>query len=180
MDFDWSKLDTSNLLNNNNTLQINNETQEEKEKKDLINNYAKAYEIIPESFIPVDMIYIPCSIGNKYIPAFVDTGAQINIMNIETAVKCGLGPLINKDIETEMVGVGKQTSLGKIFYVEVTIGTNIIPCSFTISHGGPSIIIGLNTLLRHQCILDLGKKSLIIGNDTIHFLQEKNLPKSFT
>lgn len=150
-------------------------------KKDIIQkNYEKAYEIIPESFFRVEMIYVPCSVGGKYITAFVDTGAQINIMNINTALNCKLGDLIDQESQTELVGVGTDTSLGKIHYSELVIGRSIVSCSFTVVAGGPDIIIGLNTLIRHKCVLDLGKKKMIIGDDEVNFLSGKNILGGFS
>ena len=154
-------------------------TEEEKRKEIIDINYTKAYEVIPESFFSVEMIYVPCAVGSEYITAFVDTGAQINIMNINTAINSGLGDLIDQDAQTELVGVGTDTSLGQIHYAELTIGRSIVSCSFTVVASGPDIIIGLNTLIRHKCILDMGKKIMIIGDDEVHFLSDKNIIGGF-
>ena len=171
---------TNNNTGTNTTTSINtsNSTNANASAKELTlidKNKMKAYELIPESLFRVEMIYIPCCINNQYITGFVDTGAQINIMNINTVINCGLGDLLDEEHQTQLVGVGTQVSLGKIHYAEIVIGTSIVSCSFTVTTNGPDIILGLNTLLRHKCILDLGNKTLQINNDKVHFLLKKDV-----
>ena len=48
-----------------------------------------AMETNPESFIKVHMLYIPATINNVHISAFVDSGAQTTIISKAVAQKCG-------------------------------------------------------------------------------------------
>ena len=41
--------------------------------------------MMPESFFPVSMIYIPAQINDVYQPFFIDTGAQTSVMSLEIA-----------------------------------------------------------------------------------------------
>jgi hypothetical protein len=145
-----------------------------KEKKIKLNMY-KAYNVIPESFTLIDMLYIPCSINQEYITAFIDTGAETNIMNEKTAMLCGLHEIIDNTWTSTLVGIGTQTSIGRIHYVEIIIGYNIVSCGFTIVKDGPNVLIGLNTMLRHGCVLDLNKRKISIGQNEIFFLQKKEI-----
>ena len=50
-------------------------------------NYELAYQTIPESFIPIEMLYFDCLINGFPVKAFIDTGAQSSIMNFTLAKK---------------------------------------------------------------------------------------------
>jgi len=146
-------------------------------KKDEIidKNYIKAYETIPESFFQVPMIYIPAQINDVYQPFFIDTGAQTSVMSLDIAEKCGLSDLIDRKYKGELVGVGSCKILGRVHYIEVVIGSYMLPCSFTIMEssdkGKPiEVIFGLDMMSRHKCILDLGKRNISIGDISVEFL----------
>ena len=132
-------------------------------------NYEDALETIPESFIPVNMLYIPAIINKKEVDLFIDTGAQISLMSLEMAKNCGIDYLIDYFVNGEVKGIGKQDIIGKIHMVDVGIGDVSIPCGFTIINNSKDIILGLNMLLSHGCILDLKNKNLCYGNYKINF-----------
>ena len=84
-------------------------------------NYEKAYETIPESFFPINMLYFQCSINGHLIKAFIDTGAQSSIMNLDLTKKIGCEKLIDKKYKGKAVGVGSQPILGKIHLLDIDI-----------------------------------------------------------
>lgn len=178
--FDWANINLSGIINNDN---MSSQSLPKKiltnEEKKWVKNQEKAFELIPESLFGVDMIYIPCSVNGEYVNAFIDSGAQSSSINIETATRCGLGDVINTDAITKLVGVGSHDSLGKIYYAEVTIGGSIVPTSFTVTHNGPDVLIGLRTLKCHKCVLDFGKNVLHIGKDSIPFLKDSEINDIF-
>ena len=138
-------------------------------------DYARAMEDTPEFFVQIDMIYISCSINDNYITAFIDTGAQVSIMNLETAVKCGLYERINTKHKGTVIGVGSQESVGYVYHVEIILGQYVVPCNFMILRHGPNIIIGLNFMKTHKISLDMGSNLLKIGNQEIPFLDQKDV-----
>ena len=52
-------------------------------------SYEKAMEYNPESFVPVEMLYVDCALNKHAIQAFIDTGAQKSVMGPEMVEKCG-------------------------------------------------------------------------------------------
>ena len=49
-----------------------------------------AMEATPEAFCKVPMLYVRCTLNDVPLKAFVDTGAQMTVMSLETAQKCKL------------------------------------------------------------------------------------------
>ncbi|MBA42467.1 MAG: hypothetical protein CMF62_00470 [Magnetococcales bacterium] len=141
-------------------------------------NHTDAYNLIPESFFSVNMLYMHVQINDIPITAFVDTGAQITIMSHSMAKKLGVTDLIWKGYNSTMKGVGEQKSIGKIFCLDMVIGSSIIPCSFVILENSPDIIFGLDMMKAHGCIIDLKEKKMKIGDDEVHFLEKKEVTDS--
>jgi len=132
-------------------------------------DYLKAYEEIPEFFFPINMLYIPCQIEGNYCTAFVDTGAQVSVMSLDMAKKCGLEERIDKQYNGIVKGVGEQQMIGKLYYVIVSFDYCEIPCSFIILENSPDIMIGINMMKCHRMELDFGKHvmKIPVGNSKI-------------
>jgi DNA damage-inducible protein 1 len=141
-------------------------------KQNIIDdNYALAMDIIPESFIPVKMLYIKCKINNTELDIFIDTGAQVSIMSLSLAKQLGIDYLIDHFCEGKVVGVGTKEIVGKIHYIDIQLENFNLPCSFTIiDNDNLKIMLGLNTMLSTGCILDLKNKKMIFNNYEIKFL----------
>lgn len=131
--------------------------QTKEDFKQIETDYIEADKNIPQFFISVNMLYVPCQINGTYIEAFVDTGAQITIMSLDTAKKCSLEHRINTKMARKIVGVGTQISLGELYNVEILLGKYIITCNFTVMEKSHDIMFGLNTMKCHRILLDLGK-----------------------
>ena len=146
-------------------------------EKLVTEDYIKAHDETPEFFIPTKMLYIPCTIRDQYITAFIDTGAQISVMNLETAVKCGLYERINTQNASKIIGVGDQShqAVGTLYHVEMILGQYIVPCNFTVLRKGTNIIIGLNFMRAHKVLLDVGQNILKIGSQEIPFLNPNDI-----
>lgn len=153
------------------------EKQEKSIESQIEEDYMRAYEETPQFFFPVSMIYVPIIINDEYITAFVDTGAQVSIMNYETAVRCGLAHRIDTKAQGTVVGVGTQKALGYVYHVELIIGDCCLPCNFMILQNAPNIIIGLNVMKAHSIVLDIGQEKMTIGHmkHSVDFLQSKDV-----
>jgi len=145
-------------------------------------DYLQAYEEIPEFFFPINMLYIPCQIDGNYCTAFVDTGAQVSIMSLAMAKKCGFEQRIDKQYNGIVKGVGEQKMVGKLYYVIVSFGDYgacEIPCSFIVLEDSPDIMIGINMMKCHRMELDFNNHVMKIpmGNDKfeIKFLDPKDI-----
>ena len=141
--------------------------------EDLVQlDLVQAYEDVPEFFIPINMLYVSCTINNQLITAFLDTGAQISVMNITTAVKCNLYDRIDTKRKSTLVGVGQQDSVGTVYNVELIFGACYTPCNFTILRNGPDIILGLNFMKAHKATIDLASNVFKIGTYEMPFINK--------
>lgn len=147
-----------------------------RQQEKIDENYKQAYELIPESFFKIDMLYFACSINNQDVDVFIDTGAEDSIMSKEFAIKCGLYDLIDKRYKGKTYGVGEQEIYGKIWLVEIDLGAHSIPCSFTILEKfNFDVLFGLNMMVRHSCILDIKNRCMMIGELKVPFVDRKKI-----
>ncbi|CRG95612.1 DNA-damage inducible protein, putative [Plasmodium gallinaceum] len=145
-------------------------------KNQINSNLALAQEHFPEAFGVVFMLYIPVEINKKVVHAFVDSGAQSSIMSKKCAEKCNILRLMDKRFTGIAKGVGTKTILGKIHMIDIKIGNHFYAVSLTIiDEYDIEFIFGLDLLKRHQCSIDLKQNALIIDNDKIPFLSEKDV-----
>ena len=138
-------------------------------------NMQLAYEIAPESFTSVNMLYINIKVNGVLVQAFVDSGAQSTIISPKLADKCGISRLIDRRFVGEARGVGSQKIEGKIHSVPIAIGDSDthIPCSFIVIDTHVDLLFGLDMLRRHKCVLDLERDVLVVGgNIETKFLHE--------
>eukprot|EP00919_Chromeraceae_sp_WS-2016_P021110 GHVR01050004.1.p1 GENE.GHVR01050004.1~~GHVR01050004.1.p1 ORF type:complete len:295 (-),score=64.82 GHVR01050004.1:97-960(-) len=153
-------------------------------------NYANALELNPEGFGRVVLLYVDIRVNDTPFKALVDTGAQMTIMSESAARKAGLIDLVDRRFRGVAVGVGSAPIIGRIHVTKVKVGGSVLMCSFTIlsttdSNGGSSsgggtagidIIIGLDTLMKHECVINLKDSVLQVADTVVPFLQEKDLP----
>jgi DNA damage-inducible protein 1 len=141
-------------------------------------NLRNALEYTPEVFAQVTMLYVPCTLNQIPLKAFVDSGAQKSFMSKATAEKCGLMRLVDKRMSGIAVGVGKQKILGRIHMALMNIGGMHIPMAFEVMEEQfMDIIIGLDQQKRHQMIIDLKDNCLTIGEMHVSFLPENEIPR---
>lgn len=141
----------------------------------------EAQENFPEMFGTVVMLYIECKVNGHDVKAFVDSGAQMTIMSQACAQRCNIMRLLDKRFAGIAKGVGTQKILGRIHTGQIQIKESFIPQSFSVMEDQPmELLIGLDMLKRHQCVLDLRANSLTIGTTgtTVQFLSEGQLDAS--
>ncbi|KAI0465264.1 hypothetical protein LJB42_000491 [Komagataella kurtzmanii] len=159
--------------------------QNQKRIMELINEQAieenmnTAFEISPESFVSVNMLYINVEINGVHCKAFVDSGAQTTIMSPKLAEKCNLANLIDKRFRGVAQGVGSSEIIGRIHSAPIKIEDIIVPCSFTVLDTKVDLLFGLDMLRRHQCVIDLKNNCLQIADRKTEFLGEADIPKEF-
>ena len=138
----------------------------EANKKELIlyDNYAKAYEEIPTSFIPASMIFLNAKIGDNDIRFLVDTGAQVSLLPLYVVKLCNLEHLLDQRITGELKGVGKDRIMGRIYYLEVELPCGIIPCSFTVCENDSiESILGIDMMQHMGLMLDFKNRKIRIN-----------------
>ncbi|KPA73743.1 Dna-damage inducible protein DDI1-like protein [Leptomonas pyrrhocoris] len=147
-------------------------------QRQIDENLANALEYTPEVFAPVVMLYVPCTINQVPLKAFVDSGAQKSILNRATAERCGLMRLLDTRMSGFAVGVGRQRILGQIHMAPVNIAGMYIPFAFSVLESQDmDLIIGLDQLKRHQMVIDLKNNRLTIDEAHVPFLSEGEIPK---
>ena len=141
-------------------------------KQNIIDeNYTLAMNTIPESFIPINMLYIKGKINDSELDIFVDTGAQVSVMSLKLAKDLKIDYLIDHFCEGKLVGVGSKEMVGKIHYIDIQLENFNLPCGFTIiDDDNLKIMLGLNTMLSTGCIIDLKSKKMIFNNYQVKFL----------
>jgi len=152
---------------------------EEIQRQQIDNNMETAMEYHPESYGEVTMLYIDCIVNDTIIKAFVDSGAQSTIMSKACAQRCNILHLVDTRWSGIAKGVGTQRIIGRIHLVQLQIGGDFLATSFTILEDQTmDVLIGLDMLKRHQCILDLRRNLLVIGTTGAEakFLNESELP----
>lgn len=152
---------------------------EEIQRQQIESNMADAIEFMPEAFGQVHMLYIKCKVNGYPIDAFVDSGAQSTIMSKACAERCNVTRLIDSRWSGIAQGVGTQKILGRIHLCQVQIENDFLSSSFNVLEQQPmDMLLGLDMLKRHQCVIDLKDNILRIGTTGTEtkFLIESELP----
>lgn len=141
-------------------------------------NMEHAYEHAPEFFGNVIMLYINCKVNGHPIKAFVDSGAQMTIMSKACAERCGVMRLLDRRFAGIARGVGTQNILGRIHLAQLEVEDQFFATSLSVLEDQSiDMLIGLDMLRRHRCVLDLDKNVLRIENTVeTRFLSESELP----
>jgi len=140
-----------------------------------------ALEHMPESFAEgsIVMLYIDVVVNGQRLKAFVDSGAQMTIMSAACAERTGIMRLVDRRFQGMAVGVGSQKIIGRVHMYELQIGDDHLPTSFSILENQPmDMLLGLDMLKRHRCIIDLQENCLRIGTtgSSTRFLPESEIP----
>lgn len=152
---------------------------EEIQRQQIESNMQDAIEYMPEAFGQVHMLYIKCKVNGYPIDAFVDSGAQSTIMSKACAERCNVTRLIDDRWSGIAQGVGTQKILGRIHMCQIQIEDQFFVSSFNVLEQQPmDMLLGLDLLKRHQCVIDLKQNVLKIGTTGTEtkFLNESELP----
>lgn len=141
-------------------------------------NMEHAYEFAPEFFGNVTMLYINCKVNGHPVKAFVDSGAQMTIMSRACAERCGIMRLIDRRFAGVARGVGTQEIIGRIHLAQLEVEKQFFAISLSVlADQTMDMLIGLDMLRRHRCLIDLEKNVLQIENVVqTAFLPESELP----
>eukprot|EP00033_Pygsuia_biforma_P002360 GCRY01002610.1.p1 GENE.GCRY01002610.1~~GCRY01002610.1.p1 ORF type:complete len:411 (+),score=79.79 GCRY01002610.1:245-1477(+) len=150
-------------------------------QKNVEFNFAQMMEHMPESLTRVTMLYIDCSVNNVPVKAFVDSGAQSTIISVKLAKRCNIFHLLDTRFQAVAKGVGVGKILGRIHVAHLRIGDTVFPSTFHVMESASEdLLLGLDNLLKHQACIDLRTHCLRIGEVSVPFLSEKDIPSQDT
>ena len=184
-------LSTSSLLNDaiayNNLLGISMNSPEAQRRIEKIihqqrinDNLRQAAEFMPESLVPVHMLYINVEINNKKVAALVDTGAQSTFMSLELCNRCGLMNMVDKRFQGIAHGVGASRIIGVIHAAQIKIMNKMIATKINvIENNEVGLVFGLDSLRSHRCNVDLKINALVFPDIGISakFLSDGEIKK---
>eukprot|EP01134_Creolimax_fragrantissima_P004829 CFRG4829T1 len=168
------------LASNPNDIEAKSFVDEIERMKVVNENMNHAMEYHPEAFSAVHMLYIECVVNGHKVKAFVDSGAQMTIMNEECAKRCEINQLIDTRFSGTAKGVGTSKIVGRVHAVDVQLGGGFMACTISVLEGQSiEMLLGLDMLKRHQCSIDLKKNVLHVGTTggEAPFLSENEIPK---
>ena len=143
-------------------------TDANNKEKILNENYMKAYQEIPTSLIPSEMIFLNAKIGENDIRFLVDTGAQVSLLPLDIVKACNLEDILDQRIAGQLKGVGSDRVMGKIHYLEVQLPCGIIPCSFTVcENNNIEPILGIDMMQQMGLVLDFKTRTIKIEDSSI-------------
>ena len=151
------------LLNaDQNDVEVQKKIEKLIKQKNIYENYQYAFEHLPETLVPVHMLYIKLEINKMQIVALVDTGAQSTIVSQYKAEKCGLMNLCDERFQGIAEGVGTSKILGVVHAAQLKIEDKFIMCKITVVESvSVDFIFGLDNMRSHRCVVNLEKNKLV-------------------
>eukprot|EP00756_Hemistasia_phaeocysticola_P063631 Hpha_TRINITY_DN7109_c0_g1::TRINITY_DN7109_c0_g1_i1::g.29780::m.29780/K11885/DDI1; DNA damage-inducible protein 1 len=135
-------------------------------RQNVATNLRQAAQEMPEAFGRVDMLYVSAQLNGVTLPALVDTGAQTSVISPGAAERCGLHRFVDSRWRGAARGVGEAQILGRVHMAKMTLGGRAeVPVSLTIVDAGVPLILGLDLMRRHSCVMDLKHNRLVISGD---------------
>ena len=129
--------------------------------------YEMAVNIIPEMLIPTEMIILNGEINGLPVNILLDTGASTSVIFSNAINKLNLHELIDIEQSSMLEGIGKEKSLGQIWYIELKLNGNIYPISLVGSNNRIKdfdMILGINFLRSYKALIDFKNKTLTLND----------------
>ncbi|KAI5074843.1 hypothetical protein GOP47_0010804 [Adiantum capillus-veneris] len=142
------------------------------QQKNIHDNWLEAMEHYPEVFAKENYtsLFVDMVVNDVPVKACVDSGAAISTMSYSWAERCGLLRLLDTSYAGFAVGVGVAPILGRVHAAPIELEGRLYLSSFIVlEHLEAGILLGLDMMRRHQCIIDLKDNVLRVGNGSQAF-----------
>ncbi len=117
--------------------------------------------LVEATFSPLEVM---CTINGHFVPAMVDSGAEISVFSMEFAKRCQLADKVDKRYFGTATGIGSSEILGLIKNVELNLGSvKIVNNISVLKQSKCAAIIGLDILDRYNCDISIGDRTLFFN-----------------
>lgn len=139
--------------------------------------YRYALEKMPETFSPVQLLYIKMAVNGCPALAVVDSAAQVSLMSLPFAKRSGLERLIDTRDQSRISGIGGPDKMEGIIYAcDFTIADAQFDTRVSVWKGSDDVLIGLDFMRRHRCSIDLANNRLSFTETTFaEFLSDEEV-----
>lgn len=174
--------DNANNTNSNNVSDTDNVNNAD--NTDPYNQHANILDehmdnMLLQSQIAYTPMYIKGQYGDMAFKILIDSGAQPSVMSKYMAEILKIDHLINTKISGVAKGIGTSKLLGCIFGCNIKINDNIfVPVNLKILENDVDkylVILGLDFLYSHKCVLDFENRSLKIHDNCVQFMNEHEI-----
>jgi hypothetical protein len=125
------------------------------------------------SHIHYSLCYIRTYINGFVVRVMLDSGAQTSVMSTSMVSLLGIKDKIDTRYQGQARGVGTSTIVGCIIGLEFQINHITVQNNFKVMDMGDNmILLGMDFLTHHDCILNIKHKKLTMDHYNIAFLNE--------
>lgn len=127
-----------------------------------------AHENIPGMHADKCSLFLPLRFGDKAFECLIDTGAEPCVLTENLVKELGMSAYIDRRMTGKVIGVGSNTIVGVIPYVEVILGDGYqIPLSFTVvASAGNATSSAVSTKLVFNSQSTLNSKPTVAPKQT--------------
>jgi len=122
-------------------------------------------------------IHVMCKFGprHKSFRLLVDSGAALSLMSEPVAKKLGLWAQLDRNVQGQVNGIGEAEVVGALHDVPMQVGDSKFNSTFYVfSVDDDIVLLGVDELSRHKCVLDLDRNLLMVGG--LHGISVPFLP----
>ncbi|XP_070556659.1 nuclear receptor-interacting protein 3-like [Ptychodera flava] len=124
-------------------------------------------------------VMVKCQSSTDTFEALIDTGSRYTIISTKRAEKCGLlksrnhgGSSLASSFHDLLVSVK-----GQIEGAQITLGGCSVQCDLLVTDEDKfDLLIGLDTLRTSKAVIDLERGVLLIGEQEISLMAERDIP----
>uniref|UniRef100_A0A7S0A3R4 Peptidase A2 domain-containing protein n=1 Tax=Pyrodinium bahamense TaxID=73915 RepID=A0A7S0A3R4_9DINO len=111
-----------------------------------------------------ELAFVSCRLAGEELQMLVDTGAKRSVISSSLVQRLGLLGHLDRSIQGVSVGVGSAKITGRLRGVPLALGPVSLSVDFSVLDiEGGLLVLGLESLRQHRCLVDLGRQCLVFG-----------------